>query len=320
MIHRLALFAAVLLYTTSAAAWTHIARIDETLEHLAMKYYGNPKLAIVIRAANGFVHPDDGSLTRGERIEIPEVHYHRIRDNETWTELADQYLGSPKRGRYLAQMNGSEYAHQPAENEIVKIPYQILHILAEDETLKSVTRLYFNHSRSPRWLRNYNLTGKRKFSRGDTLLVPLYEVELVDAEREKIEAQRAARYTVEDRQSQIEAAEDIAALKPMYDNGEYIKLVATASQILGRGSLTGPQMIGVYQFLAFGYVALDRNELGLKYFKMALKIQPTMDLSPITTSPKILAIFNKAKKTVMLSSIAKTLDGGTADDGATDND
>jgi hypothetical protein len=36
---------------------------------LATRYYGRSEQAMVIRAANGFVHPDDGSIAPGELVE-----------------------------------------------------------------------------------------------------------------------------------------------------------------------------------------------------------------------------------------------------------
>ena len=65
------LFVSVL--SVQAHGWIHIARDGETLEQLANYYYGDPKKSIIIRAANGFMHPDDGSVLQGERVEILRI-------------------------------------------------------------------------------------------------------------------------------------------------------------------------------------------------------------------------------------------------------
>ena len=78
-----------------------------------------------------------------------------------------------------------------------------------------------------------------------------------------------------------------------------MEIVASASRLIGRGQLTVPQEIGVYNYLAFAYVALGEKALAVEAFKRTLTLQPEMELSTITNSPKILAVFNEAKKAVL---------------------
>ncbi len=292
--------ALLLLSPITAYCWTHIARKGESLEHLAVRYYGSAKKTIVIRAANGFVHPDDGGLTSGEQVEIPEVAFYRISGNETWKEIADRYLASEKRGRFLAQLNGYEDSKLPAKGTIIKIPYHLRHIFAANESLKAVTRSYYGRSKSTRWLKKYNLTQRRKFSRGAVLIVPLIDLIFTEEEQKRIDVERSNRYTEKDVEGQDTAREGIADLKNAFVEGQYIKIVALAQELLGKSSLTVPQQIGVYKYLGFAYIALDDEQLALSTFKKALELQPGMDLSPITTSPKILKIFARAKETLSI--------------------
>lgn len=283
-----------------ADAAIHVARVGETLGQLSLRYYGKMELSFVIRAANGFIHPDDGQLMPGERIEIPEVTYHRVRQGETWETLADRYLGSSRRGRFLAEMNKEEQGNAPAEGAVVVIPYQLLHILSADESIRSVTKIYFGAERSPNWLVDYNLAKKKKrFGRGDAVLVPLANLRIVPAELERIKTEQAENDSQDAHQGQIEAAAEIARLRDQFDQGRYVEIVATAERLLGKGSLTSPQQIGVYKYLSFAYVALGNQKLATNAFKRALEIEPSMELSPITTSPKIMKIFQAARKEVL---------------------
>ena len=72
----------------------------------------------------------------------------------------------------------------------------------------------------------------------------------------------------------------------------------TASRLLGYGRLTVPQEIGIRNFLASAYVALGERSLAVKTFRRAIELQPEMELSSITNSPKILDAFNEAKRAV----------------------
>jgi tetratricopeptide (TPR) repeat protein len=290
--------AAVLLATPVAArAYDHVARSGETLDQLATLYYGAVSYSMIIRAANGFLHPDDGRLLEGERVKIPEVTYHRVSEGETWETIADRYLGSPRRGRFLAEMNGAAATSVLAEGQVVKVPYQLLYVLAPDETLKTVAKQYLGGAFSSAWLQGYNFfKRKRSLSRGDALLVPLVNVELTAAAKARIQAATGPDPTAEDRAFQVEAARAIAELREDYVAGRYVRTIAEAERLLGAGKLTVPQQIGVYKYLASAYVAFGEREAAVAVFRQALAQQPDMELSPITTSPKILEAFREAQR------------------------
>jgi ribosomal protein L15/phage tail protein X len=293
----LALAAAIFATPLAADAHDHVARAGETLDQLATAYYGTVSRAMIIRAANGFLHPDDGRLLEGERVKIPEVTYHRASAGDTWETIADRYLGSPRRGRFLAEMNGAEETSALAEGQVVKVPYQLLYVLAPDETLKSVAKHYLGGAFSAAWLQGYNLFKKKKtLGRGDALLVPLVNVEFTEEAKARIKAAAGPDPTAEDKEFQVGAARAIAALREDYAKGRYVRVVAEAERLLGTGKLTVPQQVGVYKYLASAYVAFGDVEAAVAAFLEALVKQPDMELSPITTSPKILEVFRDAQR------------------------
>jgi hypothetical protein len=289
----------VCFYASAAMAWIHVARDGETLEQLSNYYYGTPDKAIIIRAANGFMHPDDGSVLQGERIEIPGVTYHQVTDNEDWYSLANRYLGSSSRAKFLAELNGRDAETSVASGQIVKIPYQLLYIFAPDETIKSVTRLFLGNKHSPRWLQAYNLKKKKKYGRGDALLIPLIDVEYTEAARKEIELRDKKKISQEDEDAQIKAVAQITRLRESYSKGKYLEIIVVGQKLLGNKRLTNPQKIGVYQYLAFAYVAFDEIPMAESAFQRALELQPSMELSPITVSPKILQVFQKVQKKLL---------------------
>ena len=138
----------ICLIATPAMSWTHMARTGESLKQLAVRYYGSPDKTMLIRAANGFVHPDDGRLAGGERVEIPEITYYRIGEDDSWGSLANMFLSSSARARFLAEMNGYSADEMPAAGTIVKIPYHLRHIFAKGETLHSLVKIYYDKGRS----------------------------------------------------------------------------------------------------------------------------------------------------------------------------
>ena len=290
-----AVFLATLLLPLTASALVHVARSGENLKQLADRYYGNRKFSMIIRAANGFLHPDNGRLLPGEMVEIPEVTYHRVSVEDTWKDLAARLLGTPRRASFLAEINNMKPDDDAlVEGKIIVIPYQLLYVLAPDETLKDIAKFYLGKKFTSKWLRNYNLKKKKKYNRGDALIIPLVCVELTPKERAKKKNRSATIYSKEDRSMQITAAKQLSGLRDDFDNGRYMNIVTTAQRLIGTGRLTKPQQIGIYKFLAFAYVAFNEQTLARAAFKKALDLQPGMDLSPITTSPKILNVFKEA--------------------------
>lgn len=300
-----ALIAAGIAAAPRAGGHVHVARAGETLDQLAALYYGSARKAMVIRAANGFLHPDDGRLIEGEHVEIPEVRYHRAAAGDTWETLADRFLGSIRRGKHLAEMNGEIEESAIVEGQIVRIPYQLLYVLAPDETLKGVAAQYLGTSFDADWLRGYNLLKKKRtLGRGDALLVPLVGAELTEAGKARAAAAEARRPTDEDRERQARAAREIAGLRDDYAAGRYARVLAAAGRLLGGGGLTVPQEVGVTKYLASAYVAFGEREAAIEAFAAALAAQPEMELSPITTSPKVLEAFREAQKRARAPGVA----------------
>jgi len=279
--------------TSPVQAGTHVARSGETLDNLALRYYGQIGRAMVIRAANGFVHPDDGSLLPGERVTIPEVTLHRLQSGETFERLADRHLGSAQRGRFLAELNGSP-ERMPPPGTIIKIPFQLLHILAEGEKLDDVARLYFGRRHDAAWLAAYNLRAERSFRRGAAVLVPLDDLELT-AEGRQLLGVGTEQAGEEALAAQKRATAELAKLREAYQTGHYVEAVGRAERLLATGNLTDPQKVGALLHLGYAAVALGERDLAETVFVQALAVQPGIELSPIMTSPKILEVFRRAK-------------------------
>ena len=286
-----------------SSAWIHVARDGETLEQLSVFYYGTRNKAMVIRAANGFMHPDDGSLLKGERVEIPGITYHVAKDGDDWYTLANTYLGSSRRASFLAELNSQSVDTSLPSGQIIKIPYQLLYIFAPDESLKSVTKMFLGKKVEPVWLKRYNLKKRKKYGRGDAILIPLSNVEYTAAAKKEIKKQQHNQVSRDDKKLQVEAVAQIAKLRQVYNEGRFIQIVSIATRLLAGEQLTKPQRIGVYKYLAFAYVAFDEPGVAENIFFKALKLQPSMELSPITVSPKILTVFMAAQKKMQASSV-----------------
>ncbi len=81
-----------------------------------------------------------------------------------------------------------------------------------------------------------------------------------------------------------------------YENGEYqlsIERLSRAIPLLKRDR----ERIEAFKTMAFAYMAFLKKEEARQQFCNILELNPSFDLDPIMTSPKILAVFEEAKET-----------------------
>ena len=98
-------------------------RKGDTLELLAAEYYGNRIHKIYIMVENGLDH--ERALKSGERLRIPVSERITTAEGDTLEGLAESYLGSASRARYLAEFNNlDEGTTLPLGQEIL-IPLRV---------------------------------------------------------------------------------------------------------------------------------------------------------------------------------------------------
>lgn len=88
----------------------------------------------------------------------------------------------------------------------------------------------------------------------------------------------------------------LEAAKIYYNNGEYenaIRELEKAMQYLKQ--LNQTDQVEAYKYLAFSYVAFGNKEKAKEHFKLALALDPDLELDPATVSPKIIQVFEEAK-------------------------
>lgn len=88
----------------------------------------------------------------------------------------------------------------------------------------------------------------------------------------------------------------LEAAKAYYNNGEYENAIIElekAMQYLKQ--LNQTDQVEAYKYLAFSYVAFGNKEKAKEHFKLALTLDPDLELDPAIVSPKIIQVFEEAK-------------------------
>lgn len=84
--------------------------------------------------------------------------------------------------------------------------------------------------------------------------------------------------------------------KSFYNGGEYEKAITELEQALQfLKQLNQLDQVEAYKYLAFSYVAFGDKEKAKEQFRLALKLDPKMDLDPSVVSPKIIKVFEEVK-------------------------
>jgi hypothetical protein len=76
----------------------------------------------------------------------------------------------------------------------------------------------------------------------------------------------------------------------------YADAVAMANRLIGGGDLSGSQIETVHRELGTALCALGRDDLARDAFKVLLGQQPDAELDGVRTSPKVLRVFEEARK------------------------
>jgi len=84
--------------------------------------------------------------------------------------------------------------------------------------------------------------------------------------------------------------------KNFYNGGEYEKAITELEQALQfLKQLNQLDQVEAYKYLAFSYVAFGDKEKAKDQFRLALKLDPKMELDPSVVSPKIIKVFEEVK-------------------------
>lgn len=300
-----------------AEPYIHVVRPNETLASIAQQYYGDPRHESTLVAENGLDAVGGAAIVVGMRLLIPHVHHHRVQEGETWAQLAERFYGNEERLFLLLEINNGTAGDQPDVGAELVVPYPLRHTADQNESLRQISKIYYGNERSEsiRRLRRFNEMRGMRPARGQVVLVPLANLALSDEGRQLI--QQATGETVsagEIRALQQAIDEELPQLREFVRRGRFTEAVSTGNRLLGSGQLSGNQIVTIQTQLGTAYVALDRADLAVQAFRVALRLQPDLDLDVARTSPTVMRAFRQAQE----EEGGEVPDGGAADAGSED--
>lgn len=268
----------------------HKVKDGDSLGLLAAEYYGDRNHAVFIMVANKLLHPRP--LKPGEKIRIPVSREVTVAVGDTWDELAQTYLGDRRRGRYLAEFNGTTADRTLAAGVTVTIPFHVTHTAAAPEPVAQISLAYFGDSANAAMLRGYNFLDRDTINKGETLVIPIHHVKVRDSAMPPVDAESKAR--TDKRRVMMEAAgralpRALAAWRRTDYGGVKRDLIEVDLDFID-----ADRAAAIGCLLGAAYVALGDEDSALATFRRVLERAPGTTLSPYRYSPRILAVWKKA--------------------------
>lgn len=277
----------------------HVVARGDTLAGLAERYYGNVNLEGVIVAANYLYLQATPAIGPGTHLVIPSVTYLRVQPNDTWEQLARRQLGDPRRGPYLARINGGRFDIPPSPGTVIRLPYLLRYIVSSDEPLFEVARRFYGDRAQVQFMLEYNFLTSQRIQRGAVLTLPLHEVTLREQAPGSVDA---ALVEVHGAQRRVE--HELPTFRQYLVRGLYVEAVALGARLLASTDVTRDQRVTIDRGLAEAYAALDRRDLAADALRDALAADPTLTFDVHTTAPKVLDAYALARGTAPTQIIA----------------
>lgn len=266
------------------------AKDGDTLGMIAAEHYGDRRKAIFIMVENKITHAR--RLRAGERLKIPVNREITTSPGDTFETLAGTFLGNPLRGRFLAEFNRMSPEERLPAGTQLQVPFTVTHTAASNESLASIGAAYFNDSKQGDMLKRYNFLEKGSIEKGESIIVPVYNVYLQAAKMPQVDAESKAR-----RAARLEAAREAMSALPKawqaWRSGDY-RRIETLLHGIDADYLDTAEAVDVGLLRGLAQAAEGKTELALESFKEVRARKESHVLHKFDYSPKILALWEQA--------------------------
>jgi hypothetical protein len=270
----------------------HRVKQGDSLELIAAEFYGDRAKAVFIMVANRMTHVRP--LRPGERLRVPISREVATSPGDTFESLAASYLGSARRGPFLASFNGVSSDEGLPAGTLLTIPFTIVHTAGSVESISDIAKAYFGDGKNTEMLRRYNFLDRSSIEKGEALLVPVYHVRLSPAKAPALDTESRGRREHR-REALARAAKALPAARQAWKDGDFAAVKGVLAPLEpDLDYLDTRDAVDLGVLLGAAHVANDDGEAALATFKRVLDRRPNHALRRYDTSPKILEVWQKA--------------------------
>lgn len=267
----------------------HRVKQNDSLQLVASEFYGDRNKAAFIMAENKILHARP--LRPGERLRVPITREIITSPGDTFQSLAATLLGDPLRGAFLADANNmTADSNLPAGLPLV-VPFTVTHTADGHETIAAIAAAYYGDSKYADVLRRYNALDKPALEKGETVVVPSYNLRVHPSKAPPLDAESKQRR--EDRKRYMQqAALAIPAARQAWRTGEFAAVRAALDKI-DTAYVDVDLAIEINVLLGSALVAFKKEDEAAAVFKRAVDRKPSHVLRKLDHSPKVLAAWTK---------------------------
>lgn len=284
--------------------WRYRIKRGDSLNKLALKYLKDTSRAEFLMWLNRIEDPKD--LEVGRLISMPFIIRHRVQEGQNMVDLAKRYYFRAKPAGLLRKFN-QKRTNVLKPGEIILIPIYD----PEAATDKVKQRVQLQEERMSKEAEEARERAKRqaatKVKNGDKPPTP----EGPDSPPDKgLPGENPDAGPIDDPTAVLDdPGQSLAARTTsdpgnqklvkeafeLYRDGEYELARVNLVRALEDDKLATPDETEAREVLAHCLVALERNTEAEHEFVRLLMVAPDRTLDPVTTSPKVLEVFRKAK-------------------------
>jgi LysM repeat protein len=265
-------------------------RAGDTLELVAAEFYGDRRYAVFLMVANKIEKPRP--LRPGERLKIPVNRDVTTAPGDSLKTLAHTYLSDEKRAPFLAELNHlPPDASLPAGTKIA-IPFHVTHVAAAEERVASIAAKYFGDTKNTELLTRYNFLDRPVVAKGETIVVPIFNVRVRESKLPQIDEEATARTT---KREQV-AARAVTALPTAmaaWRDGNFAAVKRELADV-DVDYLDSGLAVEISMLLGAAYLAIDDEDSALARFRQAVDRKPRHSVSPYWFSPKVREVWVRA--------------------------
>jgi LysM repeat protein len=293
-----------LLVGHTALAVKYKTRPNENLSAVAKLHYGDPKKVIYLMAANGIANPDN--LEREQVVWVPTVWQYTVKKGEDLAQVSAHYLKDPKRADFLVLLNHITNSSDVKPGTVLTMPFVLTHHVLPNQSWVDISRQYYFSAKEIAVVRKFNNKQGEVPTPGATLDIPIFDPEAAtDKVRERRKrnqnetsaplAAPAAAASPPPKTAPHTKFDQIKDLRDLFEDGEY-EVAQTALYRFLDQKLATDEEVQARELLAFCLAALNRYQDAEQEFVHLLLLAPEHTLDPVTTSPKIREIFQRARQ------------------------
>ena len=317
----LALFALLLVTSgvVQAEEFTHVIRNGDTLSQIAKHYYGASWKSSYITCRNELDEKE--TPDEGRRIILPTSWIYTVRRGDSVGKIAKRFLGDIVRHKAIMAFNKLRNPYDLKVGAELIMPYHMRCLIQPGDTLHIIARRYYRQYAKigAVVIKDYN-KNQGELKPGRKLTIPIFDPMSLKLKEKGLPPIGNQTETNEDKPSggswlfgdnkesnkkpkksdrlAIQRSYNIAVKN--YENGDFHVACDSFEELLVE-DLIEKEKARVMMYLGFCSIAFNDTDDALDYFQQWLRLQPDAKLDPITTSPKILMIFEEASSMAELN-------------------